>query len=141
MRTYRSDGGDAAMVRLETGEDLYDGLAQAVTDLGFRAGTVQVIGAVSNLVLGYYEQSAKEYRTLEPEGHWEIAAGLGNVSMKDGEPFLHLHVVATGEDGSAVGGHLKPGSTVFAAEAYLRALGGDPPVREPDGETGLDLWG
>jgi uncharacterized protein len=130
----------AAMARLTNGSDLLEELNRMATDLGMRAGTMQVIGAVSSLVLGYYHQDRQEYETLDLPGHWEIASGLGNVSIRDGVPFVHVHIVASGPDGRAVGGHLMPGSTVFAAEAYVRALDGEPPVREPDEQTGLALW-
>ncbi len=43
-------------------------------------------------------------------------------------------------DGRCVGGHLMPGTRVFACEIHLRAFRGAPPVREPDGPTGLMLW-
>jgi uncharacterized protein len=128
------------MARLAEGSDLLEGLTRIASDLDIRAGTIQVIGAVSSLVLGYYHQDRKEYETLDLPGHWEIASGLGNVSIRDGASFVHLHIVASGSDGRAVGGHLMAGTTVFAAEAYVRALGGDPPVRVPDETTGLTLW-
>jgi predicted DNA-binding protein with PD1-like motif len=141
MRPYRSNDGKAAMVRVPKGSDLLDALNKAVSDLGVRAGTVQVIGAVSKLVLGYFNQDQREYDTLDLPGHWEIASGLGNVSIRDSDPFVHLHIVASGPDGRTVGGHLMPGTIVFLAELYLRALDGDPPVRVMDEEIGLPVWG
>ena len=60
--------------------------------------------------------------------------------MKDGKPFVHLHVVATGPDGAAVGGHLMEGTKVYVIEAYVRQLGGEAPVREQDDEIGLAVW-
>lgn len=130
----------AAMARLSRGTDLLDGLSSLAAELGMKAGTVQVIGAVSKLVLGYFDQERREYETIELPGHWEIASGLGNVSIRDGQPFVHLHIVASGADGRAVGGHLMPGTIVFLAEAYVRALDGEPPVRILDEEMGLAVW-
>jgi hypothetical protein len=131
----------AAMARLSHESDLLEELTRMVTMLDIKAGTMQVIGAVSKLVLGYYHQDRREYETLDLPGHWEIASGLGNISIRDGAPFVHVHIVASGADGRAVGGHLVAGSIVFAAEAYVRALDGEPPVRIPDESTGLALWG
>jgi predicted DNA-binding protein with PD1-like motif len=141
VKIYRSKDGMAAMGRLSLGADLLDELTEMVATLEIQAGTLQVIGAVSTLVLGYFHQDRQEYETLNTAGQWEIASGLGNISIRDGEPFVHLHVVASGSDGQAVGGHLMAGTTVFAAEAYVRALDGDAPVRVPDDPTGLTLWG
>ncbi|MDQ3990810.1 MAG: DNA-binding protein [Actinomycetota bacterium] len=140
MPLFRSASGDAAMVRLETGTDLLEALGEAAAELGMRAGAIQLIGAVSELALAYYDQDAAEYRDLRTPGHWEIASGLGNVSLRDGEPFVHVHLVCTGADGHAVGGHLTAGTTVFMVEAFLQALDGEPPVRTRNERIGLDVW-
>lgn len=141
MNVYRFIPSAAALVRLATGADLLTELQAACAKLGVRAGSIEAIGAVSTLALGYYHQDRKEYETLRFEGRWEIVSATGNVSLAEGEPFVHVHVVASGADGRCVGGHLVPGCTVFAAEATIVALeAGDSPVREPDDVTGLRLW-
>jgi predicted DNA-binding protein with PD1-like motif len=139
MKTYPSDDGAAAFVSLARGEDLLEALNRAVADLGIRAGTVQVIGGLEAATLGYFDPGAAAYRTTTT-GHVEIAAGLGNVSIRDGEPFMHLHLVVSGPDGTALGGHAMDGCRAYVVEAYLRALGGEPPVRrEAEGMT-MKVW-
>ena len=140
MLIYPSDDGNAAFVRLERGSDMLEGLTEAAEKLGIEAGTVQAIGAVSSIVLGYFDQDRKEYRTNSFPSAYEIGSGIGNVSIRDGKPFVHLHVVGTGPDGSTVGGHLMPGTNVYLIEAYLRRLGGAAPVREQDDDIGLAVW-
>ncbi len=139
MRLYPSDDRSASFVSLDRGEDLLDGLSQAVKELGFKAATLQVIGALEEAALGYFDQQAKEYRTI-PTGHVEIASGLGNVSLRDGEPFIHLHLVVSGPDGAALGGHAMQGCRAFVVEAYFRALAGPPPVRQGSPGHGLMVW-
>jgi hypothetical protein len=140
VKTYPSTGGEAAFVRLPKGADLLQGLNEAVGKLGIRAGTLQLIGAVSRLSLGYYDQDEQRYHEHVWDEQVEIASGLGNVSIRDGEPFVHMHIVASRRDGSTIAGHLMEGTTVFLAEAYVRALDGEPPVREVDPELGLPAW-
>ena len=77
---------------------------------------------MSELVIGYFDQLRKEYRTTSLPSSFEIGSGIGNVSLKDGKPFVHLHVVATGPDGAAVGGHLMEGTKVYVIEAYVRGV-------------------
>jgi hypothetical protein len=142
MNTYRFTRGTTTLVRLTYGSDLFDELTDACREIGTNAATLEVIGAVSTLVLGYYHQDRREYSSHAFDGAWEIASAVGNVSRLDEAPFVHLHVVASGIDGACVGGHLMPGCTVFAAEAAITALEGHaPPERELDGQTGLKLWG
>jgi predicted DNA-binding protein with PD1-like motif len=139
MRTYRSDDGKAAFVSLERGEDLLEGLGRAVEELRFEAATLQVIGGLERATAGYFDPEVKEYRPIET-GHVEICSGLGNVSIRDGRPFIHLHLVLSGADGSCVGGHAMDGCRAFVVEAYFRALSGPAPVREEVPEMGLKVW-
>lgn len=139
MRLYPSDDRSASFVSLERGEDLLGGLDRAVKELGLKAGTLQVIGALEEARLGYFDQEAKEYREIGT-GHVEIASGLGNVSLRDGEPFIHLHLVVSGPDGAAQGGHAMQGCRAFVVEAYFRAMAGPPPVREESPAHGLKIW-
>lgn len=64
----------------------------------------------------------------------------GNVSIRDGSPLVHAHVSLADYSGNAFGGHLAPGTTVFACEYIIQAFTGETLVREQDSETGLPLW-
>jgi predicted DNA-binding protein with PD1-like motif len=70
----------------------------------------------------------------------EIAACSGNISIKDDSPIVHAHIVLSDENGVATGGHLMPGTVIFAAEASVMELKGQPLVRQVDSVTGLPLW-
>ena len=140
MHVYPSDDGRAAFVRLERGSDLLGSLTEAARELGVEAATVQAIGAVSELVVGYYQQGEREYLMIPFHEHLEITSGLGNVSQRDGGPFVHLHVTASRADGTTVGGHLMEGTKVFLIEAYFRKLDGPAPERRQDDDIGLAVW-
>ena len=139
MRTYPSDDGKASFISLERGEDLMEGLNRAVEALGLSAATLQVIGGLEEAVVGYFQPETGEYLPVRT-GHVEICAGLGNVSIRDGRPFIHLHLVVSGADGSAVGGHAMEGCRAFVVEAYVRALDGPPPVRQEVEGMPLKVW-
>ena len=140
MNVYPSDDGRAALIRLDRGSDLLQSLNEAAAELGIKAGTVQAIGAVSELVVGYFKQDEKRYTTIPFREHLEIGSALGNVSLKDEKPFVHMHVTATRESGETVGGHLMPGTRTFLIEAYFRALDGPAPVRQQEDDLGLAAW-
>ena len=139
MKTYPSDDRAAAFVSLEPGEDLLDGLNGAVAELGFQAATLQVIGGLRRARLGYFDPERKEYIDFST-GHVEIASGLGNVSLRDGAPFIHLHLVVSERDGRSLGGHAMEGCVAYVVEAYLRALAGPAPVRQEQPGMGLKVW-
>jgi uncharacterized protein len=139
VKTYPSDDGKAAFVSLERGEDLVQALNQAVEAMGLEAATVQVIGGLEAATVGYFDPATREYVPTST-GHVEICAGLGNVSIRDGRPFVHLHLVLSGPDGSAVGGHAMDGCRAFVVEAYFRKLDGPAPVRQETPDMGLKVW-
>ena len=141
MKVFRSEDAKAAMVRLLPGSDLLGGLNETAAELGFEAATVQIVGAVRCLAVAYFDQGTKRYD--EPhrfETSMEISGGLGNVSLKDGKPFVHIHVTGADRQGRAYAGHLVEGTEVYMIEAYFRVFDGDAPVREFDEEVGLPVW-
>jgi len=89
--------------------------------------------------LGFYDQKNHEYREIKIDSPHEMASCIGNISLKDGEPFVHAHVVLADEAGNTKAGHLLEG-IVFAAEVHLRRLEGPKLERKHDEVTGLSLW-
>jgi len=140
MRIYPSDDARAAFVRLEGGDDLLERLNAVAAELRFDAATLQIVGAVERLAVAYYRQDTHEYERHEYDAPHEISGGVGNVSLKDGKPFVHIHVTGSGADGKAVAGHLVDGTRVFLIEAYFRRLDGSAPVRQLEEDLGLPVW-
>jgi len=114
-------------------------LNRAVAALGIEAATLQVIGGLEAATVAYFDPKTRQYLPTST-GHVEICGGLGNVSIRDGLPFIHLHLVLSGPDGTAVGGHALEGCRAFVVEAYFRKLDGPAPVRQETPDMGLKVW-
>ena len=93
------------------------------------------------MVVGFYDHESREYKNREFDGHYEILACNGNISLKDGDIFAHAHILLSGEDCACFGGHLMAGAEILPAELYGTPIPGDSPKREFDEATGLYLWG
>ena len=141
MISYLMEPGAIHLVRINTGEDLLDGITEYVTGAGIEAAWLTYLGAVSRASLRYYDQDQRIYRDFELDQHLEVLSGVGNVSLLDGSPFVHTHAAFAGSDGKAIGGHLNSGTTVWALEVSIQELIGDPLIRDPDDCTSLSLWG
>ena len=128
------------MGKLSYGCDLLEELTNLCTVHSIRLGRIQAIGAVRKARIGYYNQETRTYRFIQLDRPLEILNLLGNVSLKEGSPFVHAHVTLADEAGKAYGGHLAPGTLVFACEFILEAFEGPTFSREHDEETGLPLW-
>ena len=129
------------MGRLPQGADLLESLNELCARENITAGEVRAIGALTKAVLGFYNQKNREYEYLTLDYPLEIVSLLGDVSLKEGRPFVHAHVSLGDEQGHLWGGHLAPGSEVFACEVMLAQYQTDKPFeRAFDQGTGLLLW-
>ena len=141
MISYRMAPGPVHLVRLNTGEDLLDGITGYAQAAEIESAWLSYLGAVSRAALRYYDQDQRVYQDFELDHHLEVLSGVGNISLLDGNPFVHTHAAFADEKGEAFGGHLNTGTTVWALEIHIQELIGDPLVRTPDDCTSLSLWG
>jgi predicted DNA-binding protein with PD1-like motif len=129
------------MGRLPKGADLLEELNAYCAREGITAGEVKAIGALERATLGFYNQQSREYEYHQFDQPLELVALLGNISLKDGEPFVHAHVVLGDDQGRLFGGHLAPGAPIFACEVMITVYETASPFeRAFDEPTGLLLW-
>jgi uncharacterized protein len=141
MKTVEVKVGRRFMGRLAKGDDLLAALELCCQEQGITVGEVRALGAVSRARVGYYLQGKRQYDFLEIDQPLEILALVGNISLKDGKAMVHAHMALGDEQGRAYGGHLAPGTVVFACEFVLQEYGAAQPlVRQMDEATGLFLW-
>jgi predicted DNA-binding protein with PD1-like motif len=126
--------------RLPHGADLFDSLTDFADKHDINSGAVFAIGAVSEAVVGFYDQDKKQYGDMKVEKPLEIVSCIGNITMRDGKPAVHAHIELADENGNTVGGHLMPGTRIFACEATVFRLDGKSLNRGHDDVTGLPLW-
>ena len=126
--------------KLAHGVDLLEEITKICVDKDIHLGRVEALGAVKKARLGYYNQKEREYHFYELDQTLEITNLVGNVSIKDGVPIVHAHVTFSDKNGHAYGGHLAPGTIVFACEIVIQVLDGPKFEGGLDQETGLPLW-
>ena len=126
---------------IEQGKDLYNTITRIAQEHRVTAGRITGMGAVQRATVAYYDQKEREYRDIAFDQPMEIVSLYGNISIKEGASFAHVHVVLSDSMGQCRGGHLLPGSTpVFACEIVMEAFDGPSLVRNTDETTGLALW-
>lgn len=139
MATAEFEVGKFLLVRAEHNSDLIQLIPKLAEKKGIDMAAFTVIGALKRAKLEFYDQEKYEYREITINHPHEIASCVGNVSMKNGTPFVHAHAVLADENGDTKAGHLAEG-IVFAAEIHLHELRGTTLERKHDSVTDLSLW-
>ena len=67
---------------------------------------VEAIGGVEELRLAYFDRGTKRYEEHDFKEFLEVTGILGNVTLKDGTPFLHIHGTFGRRDLSTLAGHV-----------------------------------
>jgi uncharacterized protein len=130
---------DVYIVRLDTGERIIETLTAFCARENIRAASISGVGTCVGTVLGHLNWETKTHRQRPLEGHFEITSLLGNVSILDGKPLVHLHVTLAEEETSrAFSGHLHEAEIRATGEIFITTLAGELPRRK-DPATGLNL--
>ncbi|HJU15299.1 MAG TPA: PPC domain-containing DNA-binding protein [Stellaceae bacterium] len=127
------------VVVFDSGDEVIKGLSDFARGHQISAAEFAGIGALSDLVLGYFDWQQKSYRRIPLAEQVEVVSLLGNIARgEDGAPTLHPHIIVAKSDGSAHGGHLleahvRPTLEIVVTEspAYLQ--------RRHDPQSGLAL--
>jgi len=124
MTAKEFQNGDMLVVRLERGEDVVQGVLAAAKKHHIQAGVVSGIGAVAGATLGFFELATKQYHENKYDEPMEVAHLSGNLSVKDGEPYAHLHATLGRKNGEALAGHLVAAPVGVTAEIFIQTLRG-----------------
>jgi len=129
-------------IKFEKDELLLESLTQYAKDNNIKTAEISFIGAVQNVNVMYFNQSKKEYDKHNFEGGHEVLSGLGNVSILEGEPFVHVHMTVANKNGNAYGGHLDEGTKIWLIEAIIKqpTFFGKGIERHFDDELCLSVW-
>ena len=116
---YRKHG--RTVIRFDLGEKFPETLSNWCKKEKVESAVVVAgIGMLENIEIGRYDGTEYEKELILPSS--EILSLQGNVSMKEGEPFVHLHVSLADEDLNARGGHLFSGAVSMTIELVLLEL-------------------
>ena len=108
--------------RLEMGEGLMESTQRIATAENVKLASINGIGACSKIEMGYIDLSIKEYVFKTFKGNLEILQATGNITLKDGEPFPHIHISVANEDCKAFGGHLNEAIISATFEGIMQIM-------------------
>ena len=131
--------GSTFAVRINRGEEVIAQLEKLCKAENIYFAKVSAIGAADKITVGLYNVEQKKYFKKTFIGEAEITSLLGNITEKDGEPYIHLHINAADENLNAFGGHLNECVISGTCEMFVDEISGNT-GRAYDSKTGLNLF-
>ena len=123
-------------IYIEKNKKVMDILIRFCKDQAITNAKISGIGAVKQSEIGAYDTVGKEYIRKQFPDVWELVSYEGNVTLKDGDPFVHGHVVLSNHDMKTIGGHLFETTVAAVGEFFLRKFDNDA-YREINEDVGL----
>lgn len=138
MKFHRETDG-RLVVSLTRGEPVRASLEQLALEQGLVAAQVSAIGALEDPELGCWDLEQKVYHKRLMPGVWELLSLQGNLSLHEEKPFLHAHVLLSGADYTALGGHFFESRVGVVLEMFVLPYP-TPLPRRFCPELGLPRW-
>jgi len=132
--------GPLYILRIDRGEEVISSLTEFCKKENIPSGQITGLGATDKVVIGLYSVATREYHKTELSGEMEITSLIGNISSKNNEPYLHLHINVCNPKMQIFGGHLN--ECYISATCELVVTPGDAIIgrRLDTEETGLNLY-
>jgi len=109
------------LLRVPSGSELISYIRKYAKDLSINTGVLWLIGSFRRTKIGFFIEEEGSYKVIDVNEFTEVINASGNISLVNGEPFIHVHVALGRVDGSCIGGHLIEG-IVFIAEVWIQEL-------------------
>jgi hypothetical protein len=125
------------VVRIDKGEELVDCLKTICKKLDIKLGSIVGIGSTDKVTIGLLNTKTKKYQSKEFTGDHEITSLVGNITMMNGDVYLHLHITVGNVEHKAIGGHLTSAIISATFEGIIDIMEGIV-IREYNDDVGLN---
>lgn len=110
-------------VNFSSGDEILSGLTDLARAEGIEAAQITGLGGLSSALLAFGDPSIGErvFKLIPIDQKSELLSLDGTVSLRDGEPSVHLHAVLALSDGTTRGGHVLELHVAPVAEVTILA--------------------
>ena len=140
MYQYKETNGGRFILSVDNHTEITEALAAFCEEKQIKSGIVGGLAAISEATFRFLDPATKQYEDRTFAEQMEVTCLTGNISRKDGKPYLHIHVTASRRDYTYIGGHLLTARVNGACELYVEDYGLEGVGRRFDPETGLNLY-
>ena len=127
------------LLSLQKGDEIFTSINAVIKKENLKFCWLSGIGAFENILLGSYSIEKKGYIKKKFKGEYELTSLVGNVTIKDGKPFIHIHINMSDVECKAYGGHLFSAYITATCEIIIDFLDYEL-FRKKSKEIGIHLW-
>jgi len=127
------------ILRLEKDEEVVEKIKELCIKENISLGSISGLGASNSVEIGLFNVDTKEYKTKTYTGMFEITSLTGNISKKENDTYLHLHINFSDETNITKGGHLVKCIISATGEIVITKIEGEV-QRELNPDIGLNLF-
>jgi uncharacterized protein len=108
-------------VAFSTGDELMSGMTDFAEKNNLKLSEVRGLGGISSAVVSAYDPEKGAFKRFNIDQKGEIASLQGEITIVNGKPSFHAHVIFVLVDGTVHGGHLveahiNPVADLFVSE-------------------------
>jgi predicted DNA-binding protein with PD1-like motif len=101
-------------------DELLSGLTEFAAKNHIESAQITGLGGFITATLGWGDSAQGwAFKKTTIDQKCEVASLVGNISLRDGKPYVHIHVVVSFPDGSTKGGHLIDAHISPIAEIFV----------------------
>jgi len=130
---------DKIFVSLQTGDLINESIRKIAVEENISNAWINGIGAIDNVEVGYMDVENKKYQKRNFDEYYELLSLIGNITYKDGVPFVHTHVTFSDTEYNVFGGHLFDAKITATGEIIL-SLADFKIDREYNENIGIHTW-
>ncbi len=112
------------VVRMDKGEEVLTSLKELCQKENITLGSISAIGATDEVEIGIFDTNTKVYHSSTLKEPFEITSLSGNITTKEGEVYLHLHITVADKVHQVYGGHLNRCVISATCEMIITVLDG-----------------
>ena len=111
----------AFRVSFGTGDELMSGMTEFAEKNNIKTSEVRGLGGIGSAVVSAYDPEKGAFKRFNIDQKGELVSLQGEITVRDGKPVFHAHVVFALVDGTVRGGHLveahiNPVASLFVTE-------------------------
>ncbi len=120
---YARISNNSYLIRLDSGDDLIESLEKFAGIEKVQSASFQGLGSLQRARIGHFDfHNTHQYEFHEYHEDLEILSAIGNITMLDGKPLVHVHLSLSRRDCAQIGGHADKGCIVNLLEIQLTKM-------------------